>query len=40
MAAKIKQPRIDIEQSNFAFTRKVNTFEKNPGKSQVTFLVN
>jgi hypothetical protein len=34
MATENKQQRFTIEKSKFAFTRKVETLEKNPEKSQ------
>jgi hypothetical protein len=34
MATKNKQQRFSIEKSNSAFTRKVDTLEKNPEKSR------
>jgi hypothetical protein len=34
MATENKQQRFAIEKSKFAFTRKVDTLEKNPEKSR------
>jgi hypothetical protein len=33
LATENKQQRLAVEKLNFAFTRKLDTFEKNPEKS-------